>query len=115
MKEREYAYPEKVKIEWRFFHTLLLLLATSITWGLYFYRLFPGDEPFSISKLLSMSGLYIDIVGVTLASLKTPYYGDFWGMEKLETEKERVEKNWFQRGMAIVALGLLLQVMANLL
>lgn len=67
------------------------------------------------NKLLSVVGLNVDIIGVVIASLKTPFYGFFHDGGKIEIHRANVERRYFQFGMWLIAAGFFLQALGTLL
>ncbi len=66
-------------------------------------------------KLLSLAGLNLDIFGVVLASLKTPFYRIFHDGGALEVARANAERRHFQIGMWLVAAGFVLQALGTAL
>lgn len=50
-----------------------------------------------------------------LASLKTPFYGSFYDAGQIERKRQEVEKKYFQIGMYLIGLGMILQTISALL
>ena len=108
-------YPkiEDIKVEWTIIHKSILLIITLIIVGFIIFE--SRTKCISLTKYLSVAGLYIDIIGVVIASLKTPYYGSFFDGGKIELERQKVEKIYFQRGMLLITVGMILQAVSALL
>lgn len=113
MSESKYPKDSEIKVEWTLFHYVFLLVCTLLTWGMYIFSL--QSNTFQLSKLFSILGLYIDIIGVVVASLKTPFFGLFVDGGEVQMKCAKVENIWFQRGMFIIALGMLFQIVGSLL
>lgn len=113
MSVPKYPKDNEIKVEWKWYHSLLLAVCTLSTLGLYCFSL--RNNPFTFSKLFSTAGLYIDFVGVLFASLKTPSYGLFIDSGKLDKKRAEVENIWFRRGMFVIATGILLQITGSLI
>ncbi len=94
MKENKEAikYPsdEEIKIEWTILHKFMIIVPFLVIWVL-FYNLTDFNLPYK-SKLLTIIGLNIDIIGVTIASLKTPFYGHFCDAGAIEVKRANIEK-----------------------
>ncbi|WP_041466169.1 hypothetical protein [Chlorobaculum parvum] len=114
MNERPiYPKDEEVKVEWTVIHKAIIVLSVIVIWPLFFYTTDINND--IMKKLLAVSGLNIDIIGVVVASLKTPYYGLFCDGGKVEVTRAKVEKKYFQFGMWLIALGSLFQAIGTLL
>ncbi len=109
----KYPKVEDIKVEWTLIQKLIILIITLIIIGFLIYE--SRTKCISLTKYLSVGGLYIDIIGVVIASLKTPYYGSFYDGGQIEIERAKVEKKYFQRGMSLIALGMILQTISTLL
>lgn len=109
------SYPkdDEVKVEWKALHIAIVVLSVVVIWPLFYYATDLTKN--LMNKLLSIAGLNIDIVGVVVASLKTPFYGFFHDGGKLEITRANVEKRYFQFGMLLIALGFFFQVLGTLL
>jgi len=101
------------KIEWTKLHIGFIAIATAVLWPAFFY--FNPPLAFKLSKFFSALGLYIDVVGVVLASLKTPYYGTFYDGGAIERKRAKVEEKYFQLGMLLVGFGFLLQAFGTIM
>ena len=109
------SYPkdDEVKVEWKPLHIAIVVLSVVVIWPLFYCA---TDLTKNLTnKLLSVAGLNIDIIGVVVASLKTPFYGAFHDGGKIEITRANVEKGYFQFGMWLVALGFFLQALGTLL
>lgn len=109
------SYPkgDEVKVEWKPLHIAIVVLSVVVIWPLFYCT---TDLAKNITnKLLSVAGLNIDIIGVVVASLKTPFYGFFHDGGKIEITRANVEKRYFQFGMWLIALGFFLQALGTLL
>jgi hypothetical protein len=111
--EKKYPERHEVRVKWEWYNYSILGISTILLWGA-FVILVDFQGPF-VAKLISVSGLYIDIVGITLATLKTPYYGSFYDGGDVERWRLDEEKKWFIWGMFIIACGTLLQVLGTIL
>lgn len=108
-------YPKdnEIKVEWRYIHIAILVLSVLIIWPLFYY-ITDFTQNFK-NKLLSVLGLNIDIIGVVIASLKTPFYGLFFDGGDIKHKRANVEKKYFKFGMLLIALGFFLQALGILL
>ncbi len=104
----KYPSDEEIKIEWNKFHFLILFISSSVTIGGLVYLNY--NQLLSFAKFFSIIGLFIDIIGVLIASLKTPYLGAFFDAGELESKRANEEKKWFVKGMYLIAIGMILQV-----
>lgn len=109
MSDSNYPVDDKIKVEWNKFHSLIISISTICSIGGIIYLNF--KQFLSFPKFLSIIGLYIDILGVLIASLKTPYFGAFMDGGESERKRGDEEKKWFVRGMYLIALGMILQVL----
>jgi hypothetical protein len=100
-------YPDNIKVEWTFIHRAITVGITLLVISYIVYE--SRIKPINVTKYLSLLGLYIDIIGVVIASLKTPYYGAFYDGGKIEINRQKVEKKYFQIGMLLIAIGMILQ------
>ncbi|PJZ46163.1 hypothetical protein [Leptospira brenneri] len=111
MSNLQYPTDDQIKVEWNKFHTIIICISTICSFVGIFHVY--ANQYCSFSKLLSIIGLYIDIIGVLIASLKTPHFGSFMDAGELEKKREREEKKWFVRGMYTISVGMTLQVIGN--
>lgn len=109
----KYPKEDEIKVEWTVVHKGIIILSVLVIWPLFIYTADMNDN--FIKKLLSVAGLNVDIIGVVIASLKTPYYGLFMEGGKIEFNRAKVEKRYFQLGMWFIALGSLFQALGTLL
>lgn len=108
-----YPKDDEVKVEWKPLHIAIVVLSVVVIWPLFYCA---TDLTKNLTnKLFSIAGLNIDIIGVVVASLKTPFYGAFHDGGKIEFTRANVEKRCFQFGMWLVALGFFLQALGTLL
>jgi len=109
------SYPkdDEVKVQWKPLHIAIVVLSVVVIWPL-FYCATDLTKSFT-NKLLSIAGLNIDIIGVVVASLKTPFYGFFHDGGKIEIVRANVEKKYFQLGMWLIAFDFFLQALGTLL
>lgn len=110
----KYPKDHEIKVVWTKFIISLLAISTVSLWSAFFY-LNPAICDIEISKFLSVIGLYIDIVGVAIASLKTPYYGSFTDGGAIEVKRAKVEEKYFKTGMLLIGFGFFLQAMGSTL
>ncbi|BBL71756.1 hypothetical protein [Methylogaea oryzae] len=108
-----YPKDDEVKVEWKPLHIAIIVLSVVVIWPL-FYCVTDLAKTLP-NKLFSVAGLNIDIIGVVVASLKTPYYGSFSDGGKIEVTRANVEKKYFQYGMWLIAMGFFLQALGTLL
>lgn len=108
-----YPKDDEIKVEWKRLHIAIIVLSIIVIWPLFFCV---TDRTQNLpNKLLTVSGLNIDIIGVVVASLKTPFYGQFFDGGKIENTRANVEKNYFQVGMWLIGVGFFLQALGTLL
>lgn len=110
----KYPQDHEIKVVWTKFIISLLAVSTVLLWSVFFY-LNPVLCGIKISKILSAIGLYIDILGVAIASLKTPYYGSFHDGGDIELKRAKVEERYFKFGMLLIGIGFFLQAMSSAL
>ena len=110
-----FRYPKdhEIRVVWGKLRISLIVFATVIIWPAFLY--FNPICSLSTSKLLVVLGLYIDIGGVVIASLKTPYYGLFADGGEIEVKRGKVERKYFQAGMLLIGIGFLLQAFGSLM
>ncbi len=109
----EYPTDEMVKVEWTRTHKIVLLVITLIIVAFLIY--IAAIENISVAKCFSVSGLYVDILGVVIASRKTPYFGLFSDGGKLEAKRQEADARSFQKGMWVIAVGMLLQAIGTMI
>lgn len=107
-------YPKEheIRVVWGKLHITLIVFTTLLVWPSFFY--FNPISAFKLSKLLSVLGLFIDVIGVVIASLETPYYGSFHDGGAIEHKRAAVESAYFRVGMLLIGLGFLLQALGTL-
>lgn len=103
---------EQIKVEWTAIHTIILIGSTLFVAGSFVYELKTKNVLWT--KYLTVFGLYIDIVGVLIASLKTPFYGIFFDGGQIEKDRQEVERKFFKVGMFLIAFGMILQTIGTL-
>jgi len=115
MHSKQIPYPSdsEIRVVWSKLHITLMACATVLLWPTFFC--FNPISSLKVTKALSVSGLYVDIVGVVIASLKTPYYGAFHDGGEIERKRAKVEAKYFQAGMLLIGFGFLLQALGTLL
>ncbi len=108
-------YPKssEVKVEWTPLYIAIVVLSVLVIWSIFFFT--TDIAQFPVNKFLSVAGLNLDIIGVVVTSLKTPFYGQFHDGGEIEITRANVEKKYFQRGMLLIALGFFLQAFGSLL
>lgn len=108
-------YPQEgeIKVKWTWIQVAIVPFSVLVIWPVFFCV----SDPTKIftNKLLSVLGLNIDIIGVVVASLKTPFYGIFHDGDKIEVYRENAEIKYFQVGMWLIAAGFFLQALETLL
>jgi hypothetical protein len=92
----------------------VLAIVSLLIWAIFFAR-HGLASPAGFSRLLSVLGLNIDIVGVMTASRRTPYFGLFADGGDVEFKRQKAEQRSFERGMLVIAFGLLLQTLGMLI
>ena len=114
-KGEEATYPndDDIKVEWTIIQKIMIVVPFFGIWALFYY-LTDFKSPY-VPKLLTILGLSIDIIGVTIASLKTPFYGSFHDGGEIEVKRADVERKYFQSGMLLIAVGLLFQTLGSLI
>lgn len=105
MMKNGYPNDSEIKPKWSRFHFVLLILSSILIWGLYIWKSLIDGSILSWQSTISLTGLYIDIIGVLVASLKTPYFGSFHDGGELEFKRERADNRAFQKGMLLIAIG----------
>jgi hypothetical protein len=107
-------YPnfEDIKVEWTKGKSLLIFVVTFCL-----ILILVNEEklkPITNAQYLNIAGLYIDFLGVIIATLKTPYYGIFPDAGKLEIERQKVENKYFKIAIFLIVIGMLLQALSTL-
>lgn len=112
-EKNRYPQDHEIRVVWGKLRISLIVCATVIIWPAFLY--FNPICLLSASKLLVVIGLYVDIIGVVIASLKTPYYGLFADGGEIEVKRGNVERKYFPAGMLLVGIGFLLQAFGSLM
>lgn len=110
---RQYPKDDEIRVVLGKLRILLLACSTVLIWPAFFH--FNPVDSLNLTELLSALGLYIDIIGVVVASLKTPYYGSFHDGGAIEIKRAKIEANYFKVGMLLIGLGFLLQAFGSFL
>lgn len=106
-------YPKEndIKVKWK----TSILIITVVTFNVILFLIGESRlKPISLTKWLSVGGLYFDFIGVIIASLRTPYYGSFHDGGEIEKVRQKVENKYFRLGIYLIAIGFLLQVVTSL-
>lgn len=106
---------EEVKIEWTPLHKVMLVVPLLAIWIPFLFLCYVNYGSELTAKVLTLTGLNVDIIGVVIASLKTPVYGIFADGGSLQAKQAEVEKKYFQRGMLLIAFGLFLQALGSII
>lgn len=107
-------YPEdhQIKIKWTKLHIGILVISTVSFLSFFCFDLM---DSFKFNKFFSVFGLYLDIIGVTMVSLRTPYFGTFYDGGKIEYNRAKAEEKYFQIGMFLIGLGFFLQALGAII
>jgi len=109
-------YPQdyEIKVVWTKFIIGLLFVSTFALWSVFFYM---NQNIFEIKpgKFISVLGLYTDMLGVAIASLRTPYYGAFHDGGALEVKRSKKEEGYFKIGMLFIGIGFFLQGLGSII
>lgn len=109
-------YPEDRKIKGtpRCYQIIAAFLTTIIIWPLFFIKLgFPFSD--HIVPFLTVLGLYIDILGVIIASIEAPYFGLFLDGGDIERKKAILKEKYLKIGLTFIGIGFLFQGIAAIL
>ena len=112
-QDRKYPERSEIKVEWTLLHIAVLIVSLVII-PFAFVKFVNFHQPF-LPKFLSVLGLLVDIVGVTIATLKTPYYGSFHDGGQIEIWRREEEDKYFKVGMFLIAIGAFFQAFGNIL
>ena len=112
MSELRYPENHEVKVEVRAIHVVIVLLSLLIIWPWFYYATDFSKLP--LAKFLTLAGLNIDIIGVVVTTLKTPFYGHFHDGGHIEVIRATAEKRYFLIGMWFIAAGFFLQALGAL-
>lgn len=109
-------YPEdhKIKGMWSRYHILAIVLTTIIIWPMFFMKL---GLPFfcHIIPSFTVLGLYIDIIGVIIASIEAPYFGSFADSGDVERKRTVVKEKYLKIGLTLIGIGFFFQGIAAIL
>ena len=106
--EHKYPKDSEIKVKWTAIHSIIVISGTLVTIGYIVHQL---KINFSVtSKIISVFGLYLNILGVALSSLKTPYYGSFFDGGELEVKRLKAEKKYFNLGIYTIIIGVILSI-----
>jgi hypothetical protein len=108
-------YPKDNEIKGnRIFQIIAAGLITLIIWPLFFVKLgFPSCN--NIVPFVTVLGLYIDIIGVIIASIEAPYFGLFADGGDVERKRTKIKEKYLKIGLAFIGIGFLFQVIAVIL
>ncbi len=106
-----YPKDDEIKGKWSKYQICALVLATLIIWPLFFIKHgFPSCS--NTIPLVTVLGLYFDILGVIIASIEAPYFGLFGNGGDVETKRVRVKEKYLKIGLTFIGIGFLLQGVA---
>ena len=106
-----YPNDDEIKGQWKTYHKLSIFIATIIIWPLFF--IIKGLSIFNnVGPFLSVLGLYIDIIGVVMASVEAPYFGLFADGGDIERKRTIAKEKYFKIGLMLIGIGFLLQGIA---
>lgn len=109
-----YPTDSEIRPKWSKFHLIILILSSVLIWGAYIGKLiYSGDLP-PWTSTLSLVGLHMDIIGVLVVSLKTPFFGYFHDGGKLESKRELSDNKTFRKGMILITFGFAFQAISIL-
>ncbi len=109
-------YPEdhKIKGTGSRYQIIAVVLTTIIIWPLFFIKLgFPFCD--HIVPFFTVLGLYIDILGVIIASIEAPYFGSFADGGDVERKRAVVKEGYLKIGLTFIGIGFLFQSIAAIL
>jgi hypothetical protein len=101
-----YPNDNEVKVQWTSFQKLVLILLTiSLIVFLSFHW---KAETITKILLLNSFGIYLNILGSVMSTLKTPFYGLFYDGGRLERVRQEVEAKYFKFGIMSMSIGAML-------
>ncbi|MGA3012436.1 MAG: hypothetical protein ABSD71_00230 [Bacteroidales bacterium] len=106
--EPKYPKDNEIKVKWTPIHMIILILGTLIIIGFLINEL--KINFLLTSKIISAIGLYFNILGIVISSLRTPFYGSFYDGGELEFKKHNAEKKYVNTGMLLIILGVILSI-----
>jgi hypothetical protein len=112
MESSRYPSDGNIKVEWNKWHSIIIGLVTILSVVLLILE--RQKDNVLMTKYCSVIGLWIDFLGVVIASLKTPSYGTFYDGGELNRKCKQVEDNAFKKGMFIIAFGLIFQMIGSI-
>ncbi|MBN1475035.1 MAG: hypothetical protein JW914_10490 [Syntrophaceae bacterium] len=103
-------YPKDndIKGKWSKYQIISVVLSTLIIWPLFFLKLgFPSCH--NMIPFISVLGLYLDILGVIIASIEAPYFGLFADGGNVEIKRARIKEKYLKIGLTLIGIGFLFQ------
>ena len=106
--ERKYPKDSEIKVKWTAIHIGIIISGTIIIIGFLLHEL-KLNSLFTL-KVISAIGLYFNVLGVVVSSLKTPFYGSFFDGGELEVKRLKAERKYFISGLLIITFGVILSI-----
>ena len=109
-----YPKDKEIKGKWSRYQILSVVLSTSIIWPFFLIeRGLPSCN--NIIPFISVLGLYVDIIGVIIASIDAPYFGPFPDAGEVEKKRIKLKEKYLKIGLSFIGIGFLLQGIAAII
>lgn len=109
-----YPKDDEIKGKWSKYQIIAVALATIVLWPLFFIRLgFPSWH--NIVPFVTVFGLYLDILGVIIASIEAPYFGLFADGGDVEIKRTRIKEKYLKICLMFIGIGFLFQGVAAII
>jgi hypothetical protein len=106
-----YPKDDQIRGKWSRYQIIAVALSTLIIWSLFFIRLgFPSCN--NIVPFITVVGLYVDILGVIIASIEAPYSGEYLDGGDIERKRTKVKETYLRIGLTFIGIVFLFQGVA---
>lgn len=105
-------YPKEIKVEVTALHWILLGLSLAM-WPIFVYH-YPAYVPGEWPRFCSVLGLFLNIVGATIASMRPRAQRTFSDGGDLQLKADAKASQCARYGMLIIALGFIVQAVKEI-
>ena len=116
-ENKKIVYPKNndIKPKCTTFQKSFIIIITIMIFGAFFLiKVIKNEWNIEYKQLLLITGLYLNIIGVIIASVRTPYFGSFYDGGEIEFKRQKANRKIFQKGMCIIGIGFLFQIFASM-